>query len=451
MGRAEKREIKRKIKKGIAEFLKIQNHYFPEIIEDIKKVMDGRNQSYIEYEIEVILYVMILKNVCSIASMQEMSEEFNEDECIKNIYKILELEEKDYLPHYVTINECLAKLETEELEKIRKKMIYNLIRKKSFDGAKFLGEYWLVIVDATQLFCFRERHCEHCLTKTINKGTKEEKTVYYHQVLEAKIVLDDEMVVSIATEFIENEKKDVTKQDCERTSFKRLAETLKKMFPKLPICLLGDSLYACEPVFEICKRNKWAYMIRYKDGSIPTLAKDYEGIQRIGEGEEKIISIETVYKRKPKVKATHKMKWVNDLDYNGHIVSVMELEIEKDGKKWKEFQWVTSIRIMGHKAHEFAETGRKRWLIENEGFNIQKNIRYFITHANSLNYNAMKNHYLLTQLADMLLQLYECGIKDLKIIHRTLADISKNLLECLKKQALTDEDFMFDRIQVRKE
>ena len=157
MGRAEKREIKRKIKKGIAEFLKIQNHYFPEIIEDIKKVMDGRNQSYIEYEIEVILYVMILKNVCSIASMQEMSEEFNEDECIKNIYKILELEEKDYLPHYVTINECLAKLEGKELEKIRKKMIYNLIRKKSFDGAKFLGEYWLVIVDATQLFCFRER------------------------------------------------------------------------------------------------------------------------------------------------------------------------------------------------------------------------------------------------------------------------------------------------------
>lgn len=48
----------------------------------------------------------------------------------KNIYKILGLEEKECLPHYVTINECLSKLNNEELEKMRKKMIYNIIRKK---------------------------------------------------------------------------------------------------------------------------------------------------------------------------------------------------------------------------------------------------------------------------------------------------------------------------------
>lgn len=121
--------------------------------------------------------------------------------------------------------------------------------------------------------------------------------------------------------------------------------------------------------------------------SIPTLAEDYEEIKRMGESEEEVVEIEKIYKRKPKVKAVHKMKWVNDLDYSGHKVAVMELEIEKDRKKWKEFQWVTSLRISGRKAYEFAETGRKRWLIENEGFNIQKNHRYIITHANSLDYN----------------------------------------------------------------
>lgn len=450
MTRAEKREIKRKLNREISEFLKIQNHYFPDLITDIKKVMDGRNQSYITYEIEVVLYIMLLKNVCSIASMQEMNDTFNEDECIKNIYKILGLEEKACLPHYVTINECLSKLDTGELEKIRKDMVYSLIRKKSFDDAKFLGKYWLVIVDATQLFRFNERHCEHCLTKTVNKGTDDEKTIYYHQVLEAKIVLGDDLVISIATEFIENEKENVSKQDCERKSFKRLAETLKKMFPRLPVCLMGDSLYACEPVFEICQKNNWEFLIRYKDGSIPTLAEEYDEISEMGEGEEEVVEIETIYKRKPKVKAIHKMKWVNDLDYNGHIVTVMELEIEKENKKWKEFQWVTSMRINGKTACEFAETGRKRWLIENEGFNIQKNYRYFITHANSLDYNAMKNHYLLTQLADVLLQLYENGIKDIKIIKRTLEKISEGLLECLRKQSLTSEELQYEKMQIRK-
>jgi len=450
MTRAEKREIKRTLKKEISDFLKIQNHYFPELIADIKKVLDGRNQSYITYEIEVILYMMLLKNICSIASMQEMNDTFNEDECVKNIYKILGLEEKEYLPHYVTINECLAKLDTEELEKLRKGMVYSLLRKKSFDDAKFLGKYWLVIVDATQLFCFKERHCEHCLTKKVNKGTEDEKTIYYHQVLEAKIVLGDDLVISIATEFIENEKENVSKQDCERKSFKRLAKSLKKMFPRLPICLMGDSLYACEPIFALCKKNRWEFLIRYKDGSIPSLVEEYSAISEMGEGEEEIVSIETIYKRKPKVKATHKMKWVNDLDYSSHLVTVMELEIEKDNKKWKEFQWVTSLRISGKTAYEFAETGRKRWLIENEGFNIQKNHRYFITHANSLDYNAMKNHYLLTQLADILLQLYENGIKDIKIIKRTLEKISEGLLQCLRLQTIREEDLKHEKMQIRK-
>ena len=105
---------------------------------------------------------------------------------------------------------------------------YALIRKKSFDGGRFLNEQWVVIVDGTQLFCFKKRHCEHCLTKTFNKGTEEEKTIYYHQVLEAKLVLNDDIIVSIATEFIENPEKNPTKQDCELNSFKRLSETPKK-------------------------------------------------------------------------------------------------------------------------------------------------------------------------------------------------------------------------------
>lgn len=204
-------------------------------------------------------------------------------------------------------------------------------------------------------------------------------------------------------------------------------------------------------MFELCKNKKWEFLIRYKDGSIPSLAEEYREIKGMGEAEEKIIAIEEIFKRKPKELKTHQIKWVNDLSHDSYTVSVFELAIK--GKKGKDshFQSVTSLRITGREASGFAETGRKRWLIENEGFNIQKNIRYFITHANSLDYTAMKNHYLLTQLADMLLQLYERGVKGLKIIKRTLAKISEGLLECLRKHKLTAEDLDFERIQIRKE
>ena len=71
-----------------------------------------------------------IKNICSIESMQEMNETFNEDTCVKNIYRVLGLEEKAYLPHYVTINECLSRLNNKELEKVCKKDIWNHPEKK---------------------------------------------------------------------------------------------------------------------------------------------------------------------------------------------------------------------------------------------------------------------------------------------------------------------------------
>lgn len=449
MTRAEKREARSKLKKDIAEFIKIQSHYFPDFIEDLRNVLDARKLNYITYEIEVILYVMILKNACSIESMQAMTEEFNMIECAKNIFKILGLPERDYLPHYVTINDCLEKLDNTELEKVRKKMIYGMIRNKRYDNAKFLGKHWLIIVDATQLFCFDERHCEHCLTKTVNKGKPDEKTYYYHQVLEAKIVFGDGLVISIATEFIENPKENPTKQECEIKTFVKLAASLKKMFPRLPICLLADSLYAKDTVFEICRANNWEFLIRYKDGSIPTLAEDFHTIVDMGECELSEKDVEREFKRRASISEKHNMRWVNDMDYKGKPVAVMELDIERDGKDWKLFKWISSQRINARNAAVFAETGRKRWMIENEGFNIQKNHRYIITHANSMNYNAMKNHYLLTQIADILVQMYETGVEGLKKVRRTIENIAKCLLDSLQKQAITEEDLTIEKFQIR--
>jgi len=42
----------------------------------------------------------------------------------------------------------------------------------------------------------------------------------------------------------------------------------------------------------ICKRNQWEFLIRNKDGSIPTLAQEYGVISEMGEGEEEIVEME---------------------------------------------------------------------------------------------------------------------------------------------------------------
>ncbi len=352
---------------------------------------------------------------------------------------ILGTEEREDVPHYVTINECLEKLDPKELENLRKAMIYTLIRKKSFNDAKFLSKYWMIIIDGTGLFYFKKKHCENCLKQVKNKGTEDEQTFYYHKVLEAKIVLGDNTVVSIASEFIENESETVSKNDCEQNAFKRLAKKLKKEFPRLPICILGDSLYASEPVFDLCKKNNWAYLIRYKDGSIPSIAAEFNTIKEMNEAEERVVFEKKEYKRKKRENLKHQMKWVSELPYKKHEVTVLELKIENESKETGSFQWLTNLTITGKTAYEFALAGRKRWKIENEGFNIQKHQRYDIEHANSLHSQAMKNHYLLTQIADILMQMYEFKSKTIREVKRSIKNISSHLLLSFARQLIRED------------
>lgn len=187
MTRAEHRREKKKYEKDFAAFCKITKQYFPDFVQWMQKITDPRK--FWTYEIEVMLMTVIMKNICSITSMQKMTDEFLNEECVENLCRVLHVEPHEFLPHYVTVNAFLSRLETGELERLRKSMVTALLRRRKFEDARFLGKYWLVIFDATGLFHFPERHCPHCLKKVVNKGTAEEKEIYYHHVLEAKLVL----------------------------------------------------------------------------------------------------------------------------------------------------------------------------------------------------------------------------------------------------------------------
>src|ERR1035437_696275 len=430
MGKTTRKEIREKEDKifYFAEFLKIKEHFFKDITKYLKSVKDTRHQSYIQYTPDILLFSMIMKNICCLGSMTSMTEKFNKKECIENIAKALDYNTLEELPHYDTINNFLCNLGIEELEKIRAYMIKQLLKKRSLEGYRLLNKYWCIAIDATALFSFAERHCEHCLKKEFKEKDREtgektgniEKTIYYHNVLEAKLILG-EMVFSIDTEFIENEDENVSKQDCEIKAFKRLEVKLKKQYPHLPICMLGDSLYACEPVFKICDKNKWRFLLRFKEGSIKSIAEEFNALKIIdGERNEKCV-------------------WVRDIAYNQRVVNLIETEIVVDVKKTS-FVFITNIPITTKNADYIVYAGRSRWKIENQGFNNQKTKTYKIEHANSLNYNAMKNRYLLTQIADILRQLFEKGADKIKSLKKSIKEISSNLLESFRTRIITFED-----------
>lgn len=415
------------------EFLKIKKHFFKGINSKLKGVKDKRHQSYISYTTDILLFTLIMKNVSGIKSMNKMTEEFNREECIENIAKSLGYQTLEELPHYDTVNNFLKILCNEEVENIRDYMIKELFKKRCLEQFRLLDKYWIIAVDGTGIGSFNERHCEHCLKKEYkNKDTGEvETTVYFHSVLEAKLILGG-MVFSIETEFIENDGEIYDKQDCEIKAFKRLAARLKKKYPRLPVCLLGDNLYAVEPIFQICKQYSWRYIFRFKEGRTKSIWTEYQKLKSIEENKE------------------NNCTWINEISYKESIVNIVEASlVEKEQLKY--FIFITDLKITKNKAERIVAAGRSRWKIENEGFNNQKNVRYAIEHACSLDYNAMKNHYLIVQISDILVQLFERGADLIRSLNAGIKEISSRLLDSFRRETITVEDIyeLNKRIQIR--
>ena len=71
-------------------------------------------------------------------------------------------------------------------------------------------------MDGTQIHSSRRKLDAKSLYRVHNKGTGREYTEYYYYILEAKIVLHPDIIVSIMTEFVENkDSEEAEKQNSE--------------------------------------------------------------------------------------------------------------------------------------------------------------------------------------------------------------------------------------------
>ena len=98
--RKEKRE-QEKNTNYFFEFTKIKRHFFRELNKKLKRVKDPRHRSYITYNCDIILLMMILKNVCNLESMRGMTNQFNKEECIENLKNILGLDTLTMIPSMI--------------------------------------------------------------------------------------------------------------------------------------------------------------------------------------------------------------------------------------------------------------------------------------------------------------------------------------------------------------
>lgn len=415
-----------KDKNLLKEILKIIHKYFPQLLSLFNKLTDKRHKSYITYNMRTIIMTRLMALICGITSMTGINDEFNKEEAIKNLSSICK-QELNEVPDWQTIQDVIEELSLEEIEDIRKYIVKALIRSKMFDKYKYNGAFQ-VLVDATGLSSHDYNLNDNCLVRT-----RDGKKKYFKYVLEAKLVFNN-IVVSLDSEWIENNElnNENDKQDCEIKAFKRMAVRIKKNYPKMKFIITGDALYANKSMMDICKDNKWDYIFNLKKDRLKNIYEEF--IDNVNYQNE----------------TSHDNYYLStNIEYKDHIISAFKyVETKKD--KTTTFNYISNLKIDNYNIKEIVKMGRRRWKIENEGFNEQKNGTFSISHLCSRNENALKIHYLFIQIAHIIRQLLEYGsklVKEMKL--KTKKEVSKNIINTLTSSINSDLNHLETNFQLR--
>lgn len=295
--------------------------------------------------------------------------------------------------HPDTAYALLRTLHPSHLIRVQARMVRRLLRMRALEPFRF-GLEWLVAVDATWLRTYTRQHCPHCLYEKQPDGTAR----WMHAVLEAKLILANGMAISLASVSIQNDGPVTNKQDCEQKAFPRLARLLKELFPRLPICLTLDSLYATAPVMALCAQANWSYISGFKPGRTPALWQRAQAKARKGPTHTQTRQNGTV----------QTFRWATNLTHGQHTTHALFCdELAPDGQT-HHWAWLSDHRPDASRVAGIAnQGGRPRWKIENEGFNTQKNGEFRLKHDYGSKGHAWYNDYLIVQIAHLQVQLLQ--------------------------------------------
>jgi hypothetical protein len=384
-------------------------HFFPDFNNWIDDLPDPRLQSQVVYDKHFLLWLGVLLFVCKPGSRRQLDYQLSGDgpEVLANLNRLAGTAQTTH-PVNQTLGYFLSRLGSAPIAHLDQRMVRRLVRMKALEEARLQRDY-VVLIDGTGYLVFNYRHCPYCLTH--QQG---QRTLYQHQVPEAKLLGPGGTVFSLATEFIDNHDlqdtpKDANaerrKQDCELKALPRLLAKVRAVFPHLRICLNGDSQFACGAGFQAARDYPCDYIYVFKQGRTPALWRDFEGLRRLVPQQR----VELITPQR-----THQVyRWVNGPEYQ-----------DSDQRLWRfnalrcrettaagevtEWAWLTPLRLDRDRVVAVATRGgRERGREENEGFNTQKNSGLNLEHAYS--HESWAAYYYLLQIAPMLLQWVEKG------------------------------------------
>lgn len=308
------------------------------------------------------------------------------------------------IPKDSQMRSVIDEVQSQELEPIFEDFFKPLQRGKYLESYRVFDKYYIISMDGSGYFSSDKICCPGCLQKK-----KKGKVSYEHQIVQGALMHPSKrQVIPLAPEEVSNTD-GTQKQDCESNAGKRLLQKIRKAHPKLPIIIVGDSLYSKQPFIEELKAKGMRYVLVAKEQDHKILIEWVNEQRQLGE----VSRLEAKDERG----RVHRYEWINEMPLNGNketnFVNYFEYWIINDeGKVTYHNSWVTDFKVEQDNVSQLVRIGRCRWKIENEVFNTLKNQGYHIEH----NYGHGKKHlsmnfFLLNLLAFFMHQIFELADK----------------------------------------
>lgn len=355
----------------------------------------------------------------------------NDEEYAKNVFRMSGQKwwlkgERKTVPSSETWSRLLSVVKTGRLQMLLIRFARALIAEKLFEAARLYGRL-VVSVDGTKVESKRG-----CLLK----GNKKNR-----YALEAKILTPWGWAVTILVEPVKTyDPKNVReKQDCEYAAWKRIEKRLKKWFGRYGLVIVGDALYCCSPVIEMCKKNDWRFIFTFKEGRTPAayaeaqvlMALDEDGhgpmTRKVGSGQWETIG---------------SLRWATGVRIGESVVNAVECHQQKPSDKEYYGQFVTDLEVgKAVYAQKVAEWGRRRWTIENS-FKMQKakgEDGFGLEHTFCNHENSSRAMHLLMQFAHNIWQVFNSGV--LKRLAKGCRKVTQSIWARKLCEALHNMDF----------
>lgn len=444
--------------------MKTVRHFWPEFSLWLGQLPDTRFQPMVIYDRKFLAWWGISLFALKLGSRRQLDFDLRDETTeVRGNINNLAGTNQETSPVHNTLEHFLGHVGWEAFAHLDVKMIRRLIRMRTLEKDR-LESCYVVAADGTGVLAFSRRHCHRCLTQKHG-----DRTYYFHPVLEAKLLTESGLALSIGSEFIENpengqgaeEDYEKIKQDCELKAFDRLALQIRTNYPRMPILMTSDSLFGCGRAIQLCKDYGFSYIFTFKPGRTPAAWEEFLALAKA--------SPENTLKKELPDGTAQVYRWVNDFRYEDsegrtHTFDAFMCEETSPDGQTTTFAWMTNRRVTAKNVVRLSmKGGRARSKIKNQGFNVQKNSGLNLEHAYSFDPGNWKAFYFLLQIAHIILQLLEKGNLLKKTAEKlgketaialfgSLKNIARRLLECFRYFAISEEAFdpsLAKQIQIR--